>query len=67
MLATNYNTSGCHDGINNVSLANYQQMHDGALQKKSSVVTGRMPKNKTLSAKDKSAILCWIDSGAKNN
>ncbi len=67
MLATHCNTPGCHDDINNVSLANYQELHDGALQIKSSIISGRMPKNQMLPVADKNAIVCWIDSGAKNN
>jgi hypothetical protein len=67
MLAVDCNTSGCHDDIVITSLDNYQTLHDGALQVKNSILSGRMPKNKTLSAADKNAIVCWIDSGTKNN
>ncbi len=67
MFSTDCNTSGCHDDITITSLANYQTLHDGATQIKNSILSGRMPKNQTLSAIDKNAIICWIDSGYKNN
>lgn len=67
LFSTNCNTSGCHDDVVITSLSNYQTVHDGAVQIKNSILSGRMPKNKTLSAIDKNAIICWIDNGAKNN
>jgi hypothetical protein len=67
MLAVDCNTSGCHDDITITSLDNYQTLHDGALQVKNSILSGRMPKDRALSANDKAAIVCWIDSGTKNN
>lgn len=67
IFTTNCNISGCHDDTVITSLANYQTLHDGALQIKNSIISGRMPKNKSLAAVDKNAIICWIDSGTKNN
>jgi hypothetical protein len=61
------NTSGCHDGPNAASLNNFQVVHDNASQIRASIATGRMPKGKALAITDKTAILCWIDNGAKNN
>lgn len=61
------NTSGCHDGPNAAALDNFLVVHDNASQIRASVSSGRMPRGKTLSVADKTAILCWIDNGAKNN
>jgi len=61
------NTSGCHDQNNAAPLNNFQVVHDNASQIRASVSSGRMPRGKTLSVTDKTAILCWIDNGAKNN
>ena len=61
------NLSGCHDENNAAPLNNFQVVHDNASQIRASVSSGRMPRGKTLSVADKTAILCWIDNGAKNN
>jgi len=60
-------SSGCHDGINYPSLADYIVARDAAQQIKSAVSRGIMPLNSTLSAADKAAIICWIDNGTQNN
>jgi len=57
----------CHDENNAAPLNNFQVVHDNASQIRASVSSGRMPRGKTLSVADKTAILCWIDNGAKNN
>jgi hypothetical protein len=67
IISKNCNLSGCHDGSTTTSLADYITLRDGAVQIKSAVSTGRMPKNATLSVSDKNAIICWVDNGAKNN
>jgi len=67
LFNTSCNTNGCHDGNNAAALNNFLVIHDNAAQIRASVSTGRMPKDKPLSAIDKSAILCWIDNGSKNN
>lgn len=67
LFNTSCNTNGCHDGNNAAALNVYQVIHDNATQIRASVSTGRMPKDKPLSATDKNAILCWIDNGSKNN
>lgn len=63
-------TSGCHNAssTNGVGpLTNYQQVFNARTNIRSAIVSGLMPKNGTLSADQKSAIICWIDSGAGNN
>lgn len=67
LFTSTCNTSGCHDGPNAAALDNFQVVHDNASQIRASVSSGRMPRGKTLSVADKTAILCWIDNGAKNN
>jgi hypothetical protein len=60
-------SAGCHDGNNLPSLADYQTAHDAAAQIKTAVANGVMPKNATLSASDKAALICWLSNGAQNN
>jgi hypothetical protein len=67
IFVTNCSASGCHDGNNMASLAEYNTARDAAQQIKSAVNRGLMPLNGSLSATDKAAIICWIDSGSKNN
>jgi len=67
ILDANCNMVGCHDDQVITSLKDYQTVHDGAAQIKSSIMTGKMPKNRTMSTADKNAIYCWVDNGAKNN
>jgi hypothetical protein len=58
---------GCHDNLVMTSLKEFQTVHDAAAQIKSALVTGKMPKNRTITTAEKNAIYCWIDNGAKNN
>lgn len=67
LLNQKCNFSGCHDNNSAAALNNYITVRDGASQIKSSVVAGRMPRNGTLTAAEKSIITCWVDNGAKNN
>jgi hypothetical protein len=67
IFVTNCSSAGCHDGNNLPSLADYQTAHDASAQIKTAVANGVMPKNATLSATDKSAIICWVSNGAQNN
>ena len=67
IFVTNCTSSGCHDGNNLPSLAEYQTAHDAAAQIKTAVSNGVMPKNGTLSATDKAALICWLSNGAQNN
>jgi hypothetical protein len=59
--------SGCHDGSNSAYLGDYTTARDASAQIKNSVSRGIMPPANNLSATDKTAIICWIDSGTKNN
>lgn len=63
-------TSGCHDASSSNGpgpLTNYQQVFNARVTIRAAVANGTMPKNTSLSANQKSAILCWIDNGATNN
>lgn len=62
--------SGCHAlGSNNGpgSLLNYSQVFNARSDIRSSVASGHMPLNGTLTPTERNAILCWIDNGAINN
>jgi hypothetical protein len=64
------NGSGCHgNGSNNGPgpLLNYTQIFDHRVEIRSAVASGHMPLNGSLTASQKNAILCWIDSGAPGN
>jgi hypothetical protein len=67
IFATNCTASGCHDGVNLPSLADYITAKDASVQIRDAVARGIMPKYSVLSSADKAALLCWIDSGTKNN
>lgn len=67
ILDANCNMTGCHDDQVITALNSFQTVHDGAAQIKLSIQTGKMPKNRTMSAIEKNAIYCWIENGAKNN
>jgi hypothetical protein len=67
VFVTNCTASGCHDGVNLPSLADYITSKDASVQIRDAVARGIMPKYSVLSTADKAAILCWIDSGTKNN
>lgn len=61
---------GCHNsGSTNGpgALTNYDQIKAAATQIKSSVESGTMPKNGSLTTAQKNAISCWVSSGALNN
>jgi hypothetical protein len=62
--------SNCHEtGSANGPgpLLNYTQLFNARSDIRSAVSSGHMPPNGTLSATEKSAIICWIDNGALNN
>ena len=62
--------SGCHDAssVNGPgALTTYQKVFNARTDIRSAVSSGLMPKTGTLSATQKSAIICWIDQGASNN
>ncbi len=62
--------SSCH-GSGSVNgpgaLTSYTAIFNARTGIRSSVASGSMPKNSTLSTSQKNSILCWIDSGAPNN
>jgi len=62
--------SDCH-GSGSTSgpgeLLNYSQIFNARNAIHLAVASGIMPKDATLSATDKNAILCWIENGAANN
>jgi hypothetical protein len=67
IITTNCNYAGCHDGIVTTSLADYTTLKDGSQQIKAAIMSGAMPRNAVLKLVDKNAIICWINSGVKNN
>lgn len=67
ILISNCTSSGCHDGNPLPSLADYLTAHDAAQQIKTAVSNGVMPKNATMNATDKAALICWLQNGAQNN
>lgn len=63
-------SSGCHDASSSNGpgpLTTYQQVFAARTAIRAAVASGTMPKNSSLSASQKNAILCWIDNGATNN
>jgi hypothetical protein len=48
-------------------LTTYQQVFNARTSIRQAVSNGTMPKNSSLTAAQKNAILCWIDSGAPQN
>lgn len=63
-------TAGCHASGSSQgpgALTTYAQVYSARTAIRSSVASGSMPENTTLTAAQKNAILCWIDSGASNN
>ena len=67
VFINNCTASGCHDGVNYPSLADFTVAHDAAAQIRSAITRGIMPPYNPLPAAEKAAIICWIDSGTKNN
>jgi len=62
--------SGCHaagSGNGPGPLIDYSQIFNAKGGIRPEVASGHMPLNATLTATQKNAILCWIDSGAPNN
>jgi hypothetical protein len=49
------------------SLITYSQISNARLDIRSAVLSGNMPKNGSLTASEKTAIICWIDNNAPNN
>ena len=62
--------SGCHGTGSNAgpgALTTYAQIYNARVSCNSSISSGSMPKGMTLSAADKTALLCWFAGGAPNN
>jgi hypothetical protein len=62
--------SDCHGSGSNSgpgSLLNYSEIFNARSSIRSAVLSGNMPKGASLTASEKSAIICWIDNGAANN
>lgn len=70
IISSSCATAGCHAaGSTNGpgSLSTYTAVYNSRSNIRSAVNNGSMPKGTTLSASQKTAILCWIDQGAANN
>lgn len=69
-IQTYCNQQNCHDvaSVNGPGpLTNYSQVFNARDEIKIQIAAGLMPQNATLSAAQRNAIICWIDSGAPNN
>ena len=62
---TNCHASGSTNGPG--PLTNYTQISNAAHLIRPAVSSGFMPQNSSLTDAQKSAIICWIDSGAHDN
>ena len=70
IIQNNCGAVGCHNsGSTNGpgALTNFDQIKAAAAQIRSSVQSGTMPKNGSLTTAQKNAISCWVTSGALNN
>ena len=70
ILTSSSNNSGCHGaGSNNGvgELLTYSKIFNDRSKIRSSVASGDMPLNGSLTSEEKNAILCWIDGGAPDN
>ena len=65
--ATGSNCHGTGSGNGPGPLLNFTQLFNARSDTRSVVLSGHMPLNGTLSATEKSAIICWIDNGAIDN
>jgi hypothetical protein len=64
------NQSSCHaSGSTNGPgpLTNYTQVFNARSVIRSAISSGFMPQDRTFSAAQKAAFICWIDNGAPNN
>ncbi|MGZ4025521.1 MAG: hypothetical protein ACXVM0_09810 [Flavisolibacter sp.] len=62
--------SGCHgagSGQGPGPLTSYSQVFNNRSSIRNAVASGMMPQGSSLSAAQKNAIICWIDSGAQHN
>ena len=64
------NTPSCHaSGSTNGPgpLTNYTQVFNARAAIRSAISSGFMPQDRTFTSAQKSAFVCWIDSGAPDN
>jgi hypothetical protein len=70
IMSTCTTGSGCHGSGSHQgpgALTSYSQVYNNRSSVRNAVASGTMPPGGGLSASQKNAILCWIDSGAPNN
>lgn len=70
IIQANCATAGCHaSGSSNGpgALTDFSQVSNAAVLIKTAVSSGVMPKGSSLRTQDKNILLCWIESGSKNN
>ncbi len=70
LIQTFCNQADCHaSGSTNGPgpITSYTQVFNARSAIRSAVASGLMPRNTTLTTAQKTAIICWIDSGAPNN
>lgn len=67
IFVKNCTKSGCHDGGDMPSLAEYITAKDASAQIQNAINKNLMPPTDSLSASDKEAIGCWITNGCRNN
>jgi hypothetical protein len=70
LIQANCAISGCHaaGSMNGPgALTSYASVKNSVALIRPAVVSGKMPKNGSLSAEQKNTIVCWIDAGANND
>lgn len=70
VIQANCAITGCHPYASSNgpgALTNYSQIFAARTAIKSAVASGSMPKGSTLSSNEKTAIICWVESGAADN
>ena len=70
ILQASCSIAGCHaTGSTNGPgpLTNYVQISGAGPSIRTSVTSGTMPKNSTLTTAQKNSIICWVNSGTPNN
>lgn len=65
--ATNASCHGSGSSNGPGPLLTYTAIYNARISIKTAVSNGTMPKTGSLTASQKSSIICWIDDGAQNN
>lgn len=65
--ATDFTCHGAGSANGPGPLLTYTQIFNARVAIKVAVGNGTMPKNGTLTAQQKSSIICWVDAGGPNN